>query len=347
MTLALFALVALAWVVAPLEAEPPTPPPYYAIQNVRVVTGAGTPIEGATVLLADGLIEAVGKNVKIPGDARVIDGKDLTLYPGLIDAMTTIAQKQEPESSGGERVMRTASAIMGPEDRPATTPWITAVEQLAADAKVEKWRTAGFTAAVTTPEKGIFAGQAALINLVDKPDGQAVLSTPVAQRLNFAGAGELRSFPGSLMGVLAYVEQTFADADHYSKVKAAYAKDPRGRVRPEFDRTLEPIEIAVVDRTRFLIPANLGREIDRVLVLQKKLGVLPIVYGGQGAYARAEQLRAAKVPVLVNLNWPKEEKNRDPEAETPFRTLVHRRMAPTTPAALAASGVPFAFYSGG
>jgi imidazolonepropionase-like amidohydrolase len=149
------------------------------------------------------------------------------------------------------------------------------------------------------------------------------------------------------MGVLAYLEQVFADADHYAKVKAAYAKDPRGRVRPEFDRTLEPIETAVVDGTPFLMPANLGREIDRVLVLQKKLGVAPIVYGGQGAYARAEVLRTAKVPVLVNLNWPKEEKNRDPEAETPFRTLVHRRMAPTTPAALAAAGVPFAFYSGG
>ncbi len=338
-------ILLVAGFVAPLEAEPPTPPPYYAIQNVRVVTGAGAPIEGATVLLADGLIEAVGKNVKIPGDARVIDGKDLTLYPGLIDAMTTLAQKPEPEASG-ERA-RQAPAIMGPEDRPGTTPWVSAVEQLNEDARIEKWRKAGFTAAVTTPEKGIFAGQAALINLVDKPDRQAVLSTPVAQRVNLTGAGELRSFPGSLMGVLAYIEQVFADTDHYSKVKAAYAKDPRGRVRPEYDRTLEPLEIAISDRTPFLLPANLGREIDRVLVLQKELGVAAIVYGGQGAYARAEALRTARVPVLVNLNWPKEEKNRDPEAETPFRTLVHRRMAPTTPAALAAAEVPFAFYSGG
>ena len=72
-----------------------------------------------------------------------------------------------------------------------------------------------------------------------------------------------------------------------------------------------------------------------------------IVYGGQGAYARVEALRAARVPVLVNLNWPKEEKARDPEAETPFRTLAHRRLAPTTPADLAQAKVPFAFYSGG
>ncbi|HEU4929485.1 MAG TPA: amidohydrolase family protein, partial [Candidatus Krumholzibacteria bacterium] len=338
-------LSVLVWTVV-LQAEPPSPPPYYAIQNVRVVSGAGTPIDGATVLIADGLIEAVGKSVKIPGDARVIDGKGLSLYPGLIDAMTTIAQKQ-PEPPSGEARPARAPAVMGPEDRPATTPWMNPTEQLVEDAKIDKWRKAGFTAAVTAPEKGIFCGQAALIDLVDKPDRQAVVSTPVAQRLNFAGEGELRSFPGSLMGVFAYVKQVFLDADHYAKVKASYAKDPRGRVRPEYDRTLEPIESAVVEKTPWLMPANLGREIDRVLVMQRDLRVPVILYGGQGGYDRAEALRTAKIPVLVNLNWPKEEKNRDPEAETPLRTLAHRRMAPTTPGVLAAAKVPFAFYSGG
>ncbi len=347
--LASFAVLSLAGVltaIAPLQAEPPSPPPYYAIQNVKVVTGAGAPIEGATVLLADGLIEAVGKNVKVPGDARVIDGKDLTLFAGMIDAMTTLAQKSESEASAESRAPRT-TWVAGPEDRPGTTPWVSAVDNLSDDPRIEKWRKAGFTSAVTTPEKGIFAGQAALINLVDKPTRQAVLVTPVAQRINLTGGGELRTFPGSLMGVLAYIKQVFADTDHYAKTKAAYAKDPRGRVRPEYDRTLDPIEAAIIAKTPFLMPANLGREIDRVLVLQKELGVNTIVYGGQGAYARVEALRAARVPVLVNLNWPKEEKARDPEAETPFRTLAHRRLAPTTPADLAHAKVPFAFYSGG
>ena len=72
---AFFILSGLAWAVGPLGAEPPAPPPYYAIQNVRVVTGAGDPIEGATVLLADGIIEAVGKKVKIPADVGAEEGK--------------------------------------------------------------------------------------------------------------------------------------------------------------------------------------------------------------------------------------------------------------------------------
>ncbi len=348
--LAVCALLTSPAVVPPADAEPPTPPPYYAIQNVRVVTGAGAPIEGATVVLSDGLIEAVGRNVKVPADARVIDGTGLTLYPGLIDAMSTLAQKKEEERSeggAGRGPMSSGPVINGPEDRPATTPWVSAAEMLGDDAKIEKWRKAGFTATMTTPEAGIFAGQAALVNLVDSPDRQAVVATPAAQRLNFSSDGGFRSFPGSLMGVLSYIKQVFLDTDHYTKVKAAYEKDPAGRVRPEYDRTLEPIETAIAAKTPFLMPGNLSREIDRVLAMKKETGVATILYGGQGAYDRVAALSAAGVPVLVNLNWPKEEKNRDPEAETPFRTLAHRRLAPTTPAALAAAGVPFAFYSGG
>ena len=346
--LVLFLLISIFIVgVVPSGAEPPSPPPYYAITHVKVVSGAGAPVEDATVLLANGLIEAVGKNLAVPGDARVIEGKGLTLFPGMIDALTNLAQKKDdPSSSSGEGRSR-GPVITGPEDRPQTTPFVSASDALADDARIEKWRKAGFTAAVTSPEKGIFAGQAALINLEDEPGREAVVLTPAAQRLNFDDSESFNSFPGSLMGVLAYIKQTFLDVDHYTKVKAIYAKDPVGRVRPEFDRTLEPLETAVAEKTPFLIPANLGREIDRALTLEKTLNVRAIVYGGQGAYDRVDALKTAAVPVLVNLNWPKEEKNRDPDAETPLRTLIHWKLAPTTPAALNAAKVPFAFYSGG
>ena len=343
-SLLLTVCVLFAILAAPLGAEPPSPPPYYAITHVKVVTGTGASIDDATVLLANGLIESVGKNVKVPGDARVIDGKGLSLFPGMIDALTTLAQKKD-EAASGER--KTAPVITGPEDRPQTTPWVNAADELTDDLRIEKWRKAGFTAAITSPEKGIFAGQAALINLSGRSGSEAVIATPVAQRLNLNGEEAFRSFPGSLMGTLSYIKQTFLDVDHYTRVKAIYAKDPVGRGRPEFDRTLEPLETAIAQKTPFLMPANLGREIDRAITLKNTAHVNAIIYGGQGAYERVDALRAAATPVFVNLNWPKEEKNRDPEADTPVRTLIHRKLAPTTPGALDKAGVKFAFYSGG
>jgi imidazolonepropionase-like amidohydrolase len=97
----LWAAGLLVAVMGPAQAEPPSPPPFYAITNVEVVTGTGQTLEEATVLVADGPIEAVGTGVTVPGDAWVIDGEGMNLYPGLIDAMTTVGQKQEEASSGG------------------------------------------------------------------------------------------------------------------------------------------------------------------------------------------------------------------------------------------------------
>lgn len=59
------------------------------LNNIRVIDGMGNPAkEGQDVLVSDGKIQAVGPTgkVKAPDDAKVIDGKGLTVLPGLIDA---------------------------------------------------------------------------------------------------------------------------------------------------------------------------------------------------------------------------------------------------------------------
>ena len=74
--------------------------PLLAITHVRVIDGSGTPAqENQTVLLRDGLIAAVGKLVKVPKDATVIDGSGQTLIPGLVgmhDHMFYPAPKVNP-----------------------------------------------------------------------------------------------------------------------------------------------------------------------------------------------------------------------------------------------------------
>ncbi len=339
----------LAAMAVPTQAEPPSPPPYYAITNVNVVTGTGKVLEGATVLIADGLIEAVGTGVTVPGDAWAIDGEGMNLYPGMIDAMTTVGQKGEdsaPGGMGGPPGRGDQPEIRGPEDRPNTTTWLSAAERLGDDNRVEKWREAGFTAAVTVPDQGIFAGQATLINLGEGRDPrEQIVATPVAQRVSFSSPGGFRSFPGSLMGTLAYIQQVFEDAKYYSSAGAAYVSNPNGRERVTHDRSLEPLVSAIQSGTPFLLPAQLPREFDRALAISDTYGLKTILYGGHGAYDRLDRLEKSGTPVLISLNWPEVEKDRDPDADTPLRTYYHRRMAVATPAKLAASGIPFAFYS--
>ena len=65
-------------------------PPVTAIRNARIITVGGPVIAKGTVVIHSGLIEAVGENVAIPPGAWVIDGEGMTVYPGLIDALSTV-----------------------------------------------------------------------------------------------------------------------------------------------------------------------------------------------------------------------------------------------------------------
>src|SRR5882724_1877567 len=63
-------------------------PSAVAIRNAKVVTVSGPSLTRATVVLRDGLIDAVGENVQPPAGAFVMDGEGLTIYPGLIDGLS-------------------------------------------------------------------------------------------------------------------------------------------------------------------------------------------------------------------------------------------------------------------
>lgn len=60
----------------------------YAVKNATIVQAPGKVIEGGTVLIKDGLITAVGKNVTVPAGTFEIDGSDMFVYPGFIDGLT-------------------------------------------------------------------------------------------------------------------------------------------------------------------------------------------------------------------------------------------------------------------
>src|SRR5688500_8003801 len=73
----------------------------YAITNARIVPGSGPVTDRGTVVFRDGVIVAVGANITAPADARVIDGTGLTVYPGIIDANTTLAIPRPSPTPGG------------------------------------------------------------------------------------------------------------------------------------------------------------------------------------------------------------------------------------------------------
>jgi imidazolonepropionase-like amidohydrolase len=335
-----------------------------AIRNARVVTVSGPVISKGTVLVRNGLVEAVGENVAVPPDAWVIDGEGLTVYPGLIDALSSWglpgAAPAAPVTGGrgggapapaqaGAAGAFTPPQIQtladgGPEARPQTTSWVKAADLVQnTDRTIIAARDAGFTTAFAFPMTGIFAGQGSAIDLSGERFGQMVVAPSLGQYITMPNRGFGGSFPGSLFGVMAYVRQIYLDAGYYKMSKEMYEQNPKGMKRPAYDRALE----GVLESKRILLPAVRVVEIDRMARFAAELKQPVILYGGHEAWRSTDALVKYKTPVLVSLKWPERDRDADPDTIESMRTLENRDRAPSTPAALLKAGVPFAFYSGG
>jgi len=328
------------------------PPSGIAIRNARIVTGSGPIIGKGTVVLRNGLIEAVGENISIPGDAWIIDGEGLTVYPGLIDSISTwgiaeatpTAAPAAAAPTGGRGAAPAPSAAppaRGPEDRPFTTSWLRVADQInTSDRRIESARNAGFTTAIAWPKRGIFAGQGAVINLGGEKPTDMIIAPSAGQYMTLSNGGFGAGFPASLMGSISYIRQVMIDAERYTKVKKQYADNPRGISRPEYDRALE----GVIESPRLLLPANRAVEITRMIAFAKELKRPTVLYGLHEGYRAADAVKASGLPVLLNLRWPEKTANGDPDELDSLKALEMRDRSPTTPAEFAKRGILFAFY---
>ena len=325
-----------------------------ALRGARVVTVNGPVLEKGTVLLRNGLIEAVGENVDLPKDAWVVDAQGSTVYPGLIDALSTVGLPETPVQPTTPRTEAPATPRFGAQDlpvpveqgpqfRPFTTTWVRAADLLnPADKRIEETRNAGFSSVVTFPSTGIFAGEGAFLNLSGEKQGRMVVTSPMGQYVTLTTHG-FGTYPGSLMGVIAYIRQVSFDADHYKLEMQAYTGHPAGHRRPNYDRAVE----GLLESPRLLLPAENAKQLDRMMRFAAELKRPAVLYGGHEAYKIADRVAKSGVPLLIDLKWPEKSKDADPDQEESFRTLELRDRAPSSPAALEKAGARFAFYSGG
>ena len=333
-------------------------PPVFAISNARIVTVAGPPVEKGTIILRNGIIEAVGAGIAIPGDARVIDGTGMTVYPGLIDALSDAGLEEtrpqtppattRPPGAPSPAAPAAQQSTQSPDERQGLTPYRQAVEMInPAHRKIEAARAAGITTALVAPRGGIFTGQGSLINLSGGDLGRMVIKTPVAFHIQMASAsgGFARDYPGSLMGIIAFVKQTLLDAGHYGTSWTIYNANP-GSMRPLYSRALDSLQPLIRRESRVVLSADDPTEIRRALDLAGQFKLDLILSGGAEAKGIAAVLKERNIPVLLSVKYPERDRDPDPEMKDELEVLRRRVEAPANAAALAKAGVKFAFQSG-
>ena len=330
-------VIALALLTTvPAAAEKPQ---VHAIVSARVVTVSGAVLESATLVLRDGVIQAVGPTVAVPPDARVIDGKGLTLTPGLIDGFSGLGlPAPSPRAPGA------GPASPTPAPSPLA-PQAMALDRLRA-AEAQKARDTGVTTALVIPKEGVLPGQSVLVNLSSDQAEAMVLKQPAALHLHMATL--FRQYPGSLMGTVAYVRQALYDAARYREAWAAWERSPAGTKRPRYEAALAAWQEAAAGRQPLVVTATRENDLRRALALADEFRLKVVLAGAPQASRLAPLLKQRKVPLLVGVNF---DPPRAAGGSAGFggRSEEQERRdideAERNPAALHQAGVPFALVS--
>ena len=332
-------------------------PHIYAIKGVRIVTAAGAPIPSGTLVIRNGVIEAVGADVQPPATAMIIDGAGLTVYPGLID-MGHAAGLEAPAAQTGE--VKTMEEAERAKRTRIFRPDVIAASQIHADApELARLASSGITAVLATPPGVVVKGQSALVNVVgpaDEPQignvgdyrrGLQVVRTPVALHIEFPANVTGDGYPVSLLGAISLVRQSFLDAQYQQLAGQRYERARAAIGRPNYDPALDALQPALAGRMPVAFEADLAREIERALDMAQEFKLDPIITSAREADQVAPSLKARTARVIYSLNFPTRPRTLAPDADEPIRVLRTRANAPKVPAALAKAGVTFAFASDG
>ncbi|GIV11177.1 MAG: imidazolonepropionase [Fimbriimonadales bacterium] len=265
----------------------------YVIRNVTVHPITASPIEGATVVIRDGKIEAVGKNVAIPRGARVYDGKGNHLYPGYIDACTTLGLTEI--GSIAATIDATETGQFNPNSR--------AEIALNPDSElIPVTRLNGTTTVVATPTGGIFSGMGCVMNLDGWTWEEMVIKTPIGLFMNFpapsaapnqSAESRRRDWESRVRPVNEFLE----DARRYLRAHQAAGKDgiPAHERDPRFDAMIPILE----GKLPIFVRVNSALGIQAALRWAEEQKLRIVIVGGSEAWRVADLLREKQVPVIL------------------------------------------------
>jgi imidazolonepropionase-like amidohydrolase len=323
---------------APVVALRDNTPGVHAFTGARIVVTPGRVLENATLVVRDGVVEAVGTNVDVPAGARVWNVAGRTLYPGFIDAHADLALGLAPPEG-----RRDAGPVHW-------NPQVRAYFSAAADflenpARRVALRSQGFTTAQVIPQLGIFRGETAVLSLGDGAAAERVIRPAVAQSLSFSGSDELGGgYPNSPMGSIALTRQTLLDADWYIRVWDTYRQQPAGLSPPETNAALAALDGVAQGEEPLLVEATSDLEILRARAIAEEFPVDLWLRGSGEEYRIVDALSGLTTPLILPLAFPEA-----PDVETLEQALDaglddlrHWYLAPENPARLAAAGVTFA-----
>lgn len=269
-----------------------------AIVGGRVLPVSGPAIDGGTVVIRDGRIIAVGRDVAVPNGAERIDATGKWVTPGIINPATQLGLVEVGQVA--ETRNNTARGEEGSEINAAFTVWegLNPLSVLFAPARNE-----GITTVAVFPQGGLVSGQGALVDIVDGAVSDMLVRAPIAM---VAQVGNTQAAGVSSRGELMLrLRELLEDVRAYGRRRADFERaQTREFAASRLD--LEAMQPVLAGRLPLIIVADKASDIEAALRLAREYSLRIMIAGGAEAWRVADQLAAANVPVLAGslLNIP-------------------------------------------
>lgn len=336
--------IAMAAVAAPLLSPtsaraqvrmtvPPQSAPV-ALRGATIHTVTNGVIENGTILLDNGLIVAIGTDIDVPAGTRVVDVSGKHIYPGLIDAYSTVGISE----IGAVGVSSDVNELGD------FNPNVRADVAVNAESRhIGTSRSAGVLVTLTTPGGGLISGMSSAMSLEGWDWEEMSMESAAALNVNWPnpnprggrGRGGGRGFgPGPQEPPPTYAEQVQQLKDFFAEARAyrdATAAGEEVRTDSRYTAMIPALdgEIPVV------VSADGAAQINDAITWAQEEGLRLVIRGGGDAIHVADRLVANDIPVVLTSTMA-----------APGRDYEGYDGAYSMPARLYEAGVKFAISGG-
>ena len=321
-----FVIVTLA-IAQPVNDDLPQITGCIALINARVVSASGKAPVTSTIVVRDGLITAMGSNVKVPPDAYRIAADSLYAYPAFIDAISYIGIKEPDEANrnqqgqGNRGQRQEVDAEGNPSLEAAGITPFNGIRSAfdAKDKSIADWRAQGFSIAHIVPRGKMIPGKGSVVVLSGKETDAVLWKENMSMFAQWTGAGG--SYPSTVIGVMAKWRELYHNASQYVSHETSY-ENATLVSRPNYNQAHIALMPVVKKEMPLYFRAAKVKDISRALAMQKDLGMKMVIADAEEAWYLKDQFKTNGIPLIISLELPENKAEKAKEAEEADSTKV-------------------------
>ena len=290
------------------------------IKNATVHTGEGTVIENATIVIENGKITAVGKDVKVPAGAEVTDAAGKHVYPGLV----------LPSSNLGLQEISSVKASSDVREIGDMNPNIRSIVAYNTDSKViNTLRSNGILAANIIPQGDFLAGSSSVVQLdawnwedaaVQLDGGMHLYMPSLMPRPTFGRGGG--GFGGPNAGaqtdpVKEGLEKMENLKSFFKEAKAYLAATDNKETNLKF----ESVKNLFSKKQKLYVHANTVKQMLVALDFVKEFGFDMVIVGASEGWQMADLLKQHNVSVILD-QLHRLPTGEDDDVDQPYKTAA-------------------------